>query len=326
MGIEKMLNLTFRGSRLGGSPDCFGELRRSNDILSDRDALRARMAKDGYLYLPGLLDKDDALAARREIMERLAALGALDEGYPLMEGVYRLGGKTGGKTGGMYDFTLNNPPLMNLLYSGPMIAFYEHFLDGPVAHFDYTWFRVKAPGATSPTQPHYDIVYMGRGTKNLYTSWTPLGDVPYEMGGLMLLENSHRLDELKQTYGQTDVDKYCENEDDDVRIVETARAENRELMPEERSRVRWNSTGSYSTDAVEVRNKFDRRWLAADYKLGDLLVFSMYTMHASSDNHTDRIRISSDSRYQLASEPQDERWIGANPSAHGIRSKRGMIC
>ena len=322
MGIEKMLDLTFRGSRLGDSTDCFGELRRSDDIPSDRDALRAHMAEDGYLYLPGLLDKDDALAARREIMERLAALGALDERYHLMEGVYR----PGGKTGGMYDFTRNNPPLMNLLYSGPMIAFYEHFLSGPVAHFDYTWFRVKAPGTTSPTQPHYDIVYMGRGTKNLYTSWTPLGDVPYEMGGLMLLENSHRLDELKQTYGQTDVDKYCKNEGDSIRIVETARAKNRELTPEESSRTKWNSTGSYSTGAVEVRNKFDRRWLTADYKLGDLLVFSMYTMHASSDNHTDHIRISSDSRYQLASEPQDERWIGENPSAHGIRSKRGMIC
>ena len=79
---------------------------------------------------------------------------------------------------------------------------------------------------------------MGRGTKNLYTSWTPLGDVPYEMGGLMLLENSHRLDELKQTYGQTDVDKYCENEGDAAQIVETARAENRELTSEERSRIR----------------------------------------------------------------------------------------
>ncbi len=322
MGVEKMFELTFCGSRLGDSTDCFGELRRSDDILSDRDVLQARMAEDGYIYLPGLLDRDDVLAARREVMERLAALGALDERYPLMEGVYRIGGKIGG----MYDITRKNPPLMKLLYSGPMIAFYERFLGGPVAHFDYTWFRVKAPGITPPTQPHYDIVYMGRGTKNLYTSWTPLGDVPYEMGGLMLLEHSHRLDELKQTYGQTDVDKYCENEGDAAQIVETARAENHELTSEERSRIRWNSTGSYSTDAVEVRDKLGGRWLTADYKLGDLLVFSMYTMHASSDNHTDRIRTSSDSRYQLASESQDERWVGANPSAHGIRSKRGMIC
>jgi hypothetical protein len=317
-----MLDLTFRGNRLGDSSDCFGQLRRSDDIVDNPNALRTRMVEDGYLYLPGLLDRQDVLDARREVMERLSALGALHEHYPLLEGVYN----PGGKTGGMYDFTLNNPPLMKVLYSGPMIAFYERFLGGPVAHFDYTWFRVKAPGAASPTQPHYDIVYMGRGTKNLYTSWTPLGDVPYEMGGLMLLKNSHRLDELKRTYGQSDVDKYCENEGDSEQIVEAARAENRDLTAEERARIRWNSTGSYSADAVEVRSELGGRWLTAEYKLGDLLVFCMHLMHASSDNHTDRIRISSDSRYQLASEPQDERWIGATPSGHGIRSKRGMIC
>ena len=33
-----------------------------------------------------------------------------------------------------------------------------------------------------------------------------------------------------------------------------------------------------------------------------------------------------DSRYQLASEPVDERWIGVDPPKHGIRAKQGMIC
>ena len=60
--------------------------------------------------------------------------------------------------------------------------------------------------------------------------------------------------------------------------------------------------------------------------MGDLLVFSMFTMHASTDNHTRRIRLSSDTRYQLAGEPVDERWIGEDPPAHGIHSKRGLIC
>ena len=49
-------------------------------------------------------------------------------------------------------------------------------------------------------------------------------------------------------------------------------------------------------------------------------------MHASMDNQTNRIRLSTDTRYQLASEPVDERWIGDNPIAHGLESKRGMIC
>lgn len=33
---------------------------------------------------------------------------------------------------------------------------------------------------------------MGRGTTELYTSWTPFGDVLYEMGSFIVLEGSHQ--------------------------------------------------------------------------------------------------------------------------------------
>lgn len=49
-------------------------------------------------------------------------------------------------------------------------------------------------------------------------------------------------------------------------------------------------------------------------------------VHASLDNHSDRYRLSSDSRYQLAGEPVDERWIGPNPIARGPAGKKGKIC
>jgi hypothetical protein len=52
----------------------------------------------------------------------------------------------------------------------------------------------------------------------------------------------------------------------------------------------------------------------------------MFTVHASLDNRTNRIRISSDSRYQRASEPIDERWIGVNPPGHSAAGKRGRVC
>ena len=66
--------------------------------------------------------------------------------------------------------------------------------------------------------------------------------------------------------------------------------------------------------------------MTADFKAGDVLVFGMATVHASLDNQSDRCRLSSDSRYQLASEPVDERWIGANPIAHGPAGKKGKAC
>jgi hypothetical protein len=119
------------------------------------------------------------------------------------------------------------------------------------------------------------------------------------------------------------VDLYC---DDGEEIVGSARAAHRQLTPEEQQRIKWNSDGHYSTDAIATRSDLGGRWLTAEFELGDVLIFGMYIMHASSDNNTNRIRLSSDSRYQLASEAVDERWIGSDPPGHGIRAKRPMIC
>ena len=44
--------------------------------------------------------------------------------------------------------------------------------------------------------------------------------------------------------------------------------------------------------------------------MGDALIFGMDTVHASLDNQTDFIRLSTDTRYQRASHPADERWVG----------------
>ena len=38
----------------------------SNDILSDGEALRARVEREGYLFLRGLIDTEAILATRRE--------------------------------------------------------------------------------------------------------------------------------------------------------------------------------------------------------------------------------------------------------------------
>ena len=326
--IDDKLALTYRGALLGESEADFGDLTRSNDCLHDREELWRRFGAEGYLYLPGLLDTDEVLAARTEIMQRLWDASILDKSYPMLDGVaipevdYN-----GAATGPFMPYLAkNNPPLDKVLYAGPMIEFYELFLGGAVSHFDYTWFRCKRPGRHAATTPHCDIVYMGRGTKDLYTSWTPFGDVPFEMGGLMLLEGSHLNQSLKQGYGATDVDTYCSNEGNQHEIVERARAEERELTAEERQSIRWHSSGAFSGDAISTREELDGRWLTAEFKMGDLLIFSMYTLHASSDNRSKSVRISSDSRYQLASQPQDERWIGDDPPAHGMRAKKGMGC
>jgi hypothetical protein len=292
--------LTSLGKELDRSAAAFGELRRSADIAQDGAALRARMAEDGYLYLPGLLDGEQVRAARQYVVDRLAELGFLDERFPRMDAV-----SLAGKGGAFMPDKLahQNQALRDVLYTGPMMEFYERFLAGAVRHFDYTWFR-SVRGGGSGTYPHTDVVYMGRGTFNLYTSWTPIGDIPVELGGLMILEGSHRQRDKLQNYLRRDVDTFCSNRPD--------------------AKQHWD--GRLSSDPVSLREKLGGRWLTADFRMGDVLVFGMATVHGSLDNHTNRYRLSSDSRYQLASEPVDERWIGENPIAHGPAGKRGKVC
>ena len=308
--MQRQTELYFRGQKMDTSTQAFGELQSSTRLVknNDWDSLRRRFEQDGYLYLPGLLDRQDVLAARQEALQRLDQMGYLDPRYPLLEGV----SKAGVTQTFIPELAKDNLPLQKVLYTGPMMAFYEGFLGGAVRHFDYTWCRAKTSGRETATQPHYDVVFMGRGTKKLYTSWTPLGDVPMEMGGLMILEHSHRLEQVKATYGQMDVDVYCTNYPDAAEIESGAK--------------QWQKGGAYTSDAVAARLELGGRWLTTDYQAGDVLVFGMYTMHASMDNQTDRFRLSTDTRYQLASEPVDERWVGENPIAHGLAAKRGMIC
>jgi hypothetical protein len=296
--------LTSSGVELDRSPEAWGELRSSNDIVDDAVALRQRMAEDGYLYLPGYLDRGQVLAAREVVVERLAEQGHLAPGTPPMEAVAREGTTIKFAP----DLARDNVPLHELLYTGRMMAFYRAFLGGEVLHFNYTWLRAVAPG--KGTAPHGDSVFMNRGTNKLFTAWVPLGDVSFDLGGLIVLERSHRLDEIKNTYGARDVDSYCENQEDGAAYASGEKW--------------WN--GALSDDPAELRRQLGLRWLTAEFQAGDLLTFTLYTLHASLDNRSRSIRISSDSRYQLASEPADERWIGEQPIGHGVAGKRGRIC
>lgn len=288
-------------------PARFGELESSIGLVGDPQALRERMQQEGYLYLPGYLDRAEVLAARQEIAERLAAAGHTAPGTAAADLVAR----AGLEIAFMPELTRDNPPLHKLLYSGRMIAFYEQLLGGEVRHYDYTWLRTVAPGRG--TAPHMDIVFMGRGTTNLYTAWTPLGDIPLEMGGLMILERSHQHERLNNGYGRKDVDEYCVNH---VGEGYTKMGGGGNIAP----------GGWLSKNPATLREHLGGRWLTASFSAGDLLTFTMFTVHTSLDNHSDRIRVSSDTRYQLASDPVDERWIGDEPPGHGPTIKKGMIC
>jgi hypothetical protein len=306
MAIQDTISLLSQGRQLAETPDALGELRDSSTIADDFDALRARMVEDGYVFLRDYLHRDEVIAARRAMLERVAAEGGLVESEPLLDGVLNLNVPVHFRP----ERTRESAELQKLLFDGPMIEFFEGFLQGEVRHFDYIWLRSVSPG--KGTAPHGDSVFMNRGTLNLYTAWTPLGEVDRQLGGLIVLENSHKLDHIKNDYGQRDVDTYCDDDPNAEEYVTTGKQA-------------WS--GKLSDDPVQLREELGGRWLTADFRPGDVLIFTMFTLHASLDNQSEnRLRLSTDTRYQLASEPVDERWVGEDPIAHGPEAKKGIIC
>ncbi len=125
--------LTYLGRKIDTSPEAFGELRTSTDLLGNQEKLRARMSEDGYLFFRDLLDRSEVLAAREEVLRRLDAAGKIDRSYPVLDGIPA----SDVNDGFVHSLATDNEPLEKVIFHGPMISFYEQLLGGPVRHFDY---------------------------------------------------------------------------------------------------------------------------------------------------------------------------------------------
>ncbi len=269
------------GRRLDVDRSAVGALKET-DAQATVEALRTGMEDDGYLFLPGFLDSSDVGHARSAILAALSNEGVLDGSAPQDKGIVRDDYTS--------DFQSENdrfPQVRSLVECDRVRTFFDHFLGGDSRSLDHIWLRMKSPGRA--TAPHCDIVYMNRGTKNLFTIWIPLGDVPLELGPLMVLEGSHRSEKLRR-YCEMDVDKKVGFFNWHYRHGGFFRG------------------GQYTKNPLAAQREIGGRWLTADFKAGDLITFKTSTLHGSLDNQSKQIRLSADARYQLASEPIDSRW------------------
>lgn len=271
-----MLKVGSRALELGS--EHLTELRDSNDIAHDPAALRERMEEDGYLLIRGFHDREEVLHARQAVLSKMNKMGKLERDTLLEEGIMADGSKSLFMGGTNEDL----PELLNVLNGERVMRFFDRFLEAPSLTYHYKWLR--AVGKGDFTGAHYDIVYMGRGTHDLYTVWSPIGDVSYEMGGLAVCLGSHRFEKLKQSYGAKDSDR--------------------------------DGIGHYTDDPLVITEKFGGRWATTEFQAGDVLIFGMFTMHCSLENTTNHYRISVDTRYQSSLEQVDERWSGKKPRGH----------
>jgi hypothetical protein len=88
---------------------------------------------------------------------------------------------------------------------------------------------------------------------------------------------------------------------------------NADLPPEKRISAynkHMASGGWMSKDLSALARLIDGKWLLANYEVGDMVVHSSSMIHASRVNFDaqQRMRLSTDVRYQLQSEKIDPRW------------------
>ena len=241
----------------------------------DRGALLARLRRDGYLYLRGLLDVERVLNFRRYYFTRLAACGLTRPGTPPELGLQGDHVDLARVRQVLFDEVVPGPEYEALCRAPELMALFELLLGGELHLHKRKIIRHQRTDDTYTTPAHYDLVYLRGGTEQLLSAWIPLGHVPLEQGGLVYLEGSH---------------VWCEAFDRDA---------TRKMVAQ-----------SITFDLAGLAREHDTRWLAADYAPGDVVIHSPFIVHASLDD-TDpegRMRLSTDIRYQRASDAIDTRW------------------
>lgn len=290
-----MLNI--ESIRVAGQPvpdGMLAPLRALDAGRPDPAAWRAALAQDGYVMLRGALDPGAVQAARAEVFGRLADVGEIAE--PAVAGIATGTSRraaTQGDPGAFWRSVCEGPRLRAVSHGARLGTIAGALLGTPAKPFDFLWLRTMLAGRASPL--HFDHVYMNRGSADVLTAWIPLGDVPPAAGPILFVEGSHRFADLIDRYRGVDVD--------------------RDAMP-----------GSFPEDAIGFARSRGARLLTADFRLGDVILFGMFSLHGSCDNMMDggRVRLSCDVRWQPAGDPEDDRWFGAPPPGHGGRSYGGV--
>ena len=266
-------------------PDALiGEMTDSADLLERPQALRERLAEDGYLYLKGVLPPVLIDQARHEVLGRLEQVGEVLP--PAQQAIFSGTSRRVELVpdlGAFWKSVSEGAHLRALSHGTTMNRIMALLFGVPVRPQDYIFLRAGVRGRA--TGLHFDYPFFTRAHDQVCTVWLPIGNVPVDEGPLMVVEGSHRYRDLIDAMIGFDVSR------------DTSRK------------------AAFSQDAVTFARERGTRLLTRNFEAGDLAVFGMYTAHGSLENHSpiNRVRLSCDVRWQPASLPVDERYFGANP-------------
>ena len=234
----------------------------STDLSDNGAELRARMHRDGYLFIRNLLPSEELEKLRLQLLIIAQDGGWIKAGSDLEEAIAEPNG-----------FCLEPEPKYNLVYhkmytlqsfhalqhNVKLRCFFERILGEPVmAHPSVIGRTIFPQREEYTTPPHQDFVPV-QGTTETYTAWFGLSDIPPEMGGLQIAAGSHR------------------------------------------SGV-YNFRPALGAGAMEVTDSLGENWVCGPTRQGDVLIFHSMTVHKGIPCKGEQLRMSMDTRHQKRSD------------------------
>jgi len=167
----------------------------ANDLIGDATALQRRLRRDGYLFFRDLLPREEVLDLRRRMLEACAEAGWIQAGTELMDGVtdHAPAWWVGGQAWEPVYEKIQKLEAFHRLKLQPRIReIMEALFEEEVFCIPQTIGRIVFPqNPQGTTQPHQDWLYV-QGSTETISGWVPLGDLPAEMGGVMVQAGSHK--------------------------------------------------------------------------------------------------------------------------------------
>ncbi len=237
----------------------------STDAVNDGPELQRRMQRDGYLFIRGLLPKEELESLRLQFLEIMHEVGWVRPGTPPREAMANLDA-----------FCVEPEPVYMEVYHRQqklqafhalqhhpnLIGLFEHLLGDTVLPHPRLIARTLFPERNAYTTPaHQDFIPI-QGTPDTYTAWIPLQDVPPELGGLQIASGSHQ-------------------------------------------RGIYDIRPALGAGGLEVAESLEGTWVNSPFHQSDVLIFHSLTVHQGRSFQGDRLRLSIDGRFQRVSDPID---------------------
>lgn len=237
----------------------------ANGLLGNVSALRARLRSDGYLFFRNIVPLPVLRDLREQITEILADQGWIEGGSERMKAraIRRPLREGQPKFFQAHDRIVKLEAFHSLAHEPHLMDVMRQSLGDTAFPHPLSIVRLIFPDSPELATPPHQDFPNNQGTPNLTAAWMPLGDCAVKDGSLAIMEGSHKFGVLPLKF----------------------------------------HLGAGNRRAVLNEQVATCRWVGADFKAGDVVLFTAMTVHKAMENYNpESMRLSVDFRYQLEGE------------------------